>query len=200
MPNVSDKSIYDTLIKDDSYWWNNPGKRKNVQWEATTALRHWICRHVLDAGCGRGDLAAHLAYNHFRVTGCDVVDCRFYIQRKNTANGKYPIKFEQCDLTEMPFSDDQFDAVVCVDVIEHLYPDDVDAALSEMLRVAPRLYIRAACYPSHHGEFRDLHRTLELPEQWNERLLELANIEEMRIEYKNDRTDRPIFVARAERR
>lgn len=199
MPNVSDKTIYETLIKDDSYWRNNPGRRKNVQNEVVEVLRNWVCRHVLDAGCGRCDLAAYLAARRFVVTGCDVVDPRLYVQQHNDFLNN-PMKFFQCDLTEMPFSDDQFDAVVCVDVIEHLYPEDVDTALSEMLRVAPKLYLRAACYPSHHGEFRELHRTLELPEQWNERLNKLATIEEMRIEYKNDRQDRAIFVARAERR
>ncbi len=199
MPNGSDKPIYETLIKDDSYWRNNPGQRKNVQQEVAEALRHWGCRDVLDAGCGRGDLAAYITNRRFRVFACDVVNSRRYIQCHNDYTNN-PIIFYQCDLMEMPFSDDQFDAVVCVDVIEHLYPDDVDAAIAEMLRVAPKLYLRAACYPSHHGEFRDLHRTLELPEQWNDRLLKLATIEEMRIEYQNDRSDRPIFIARAERR
>ena len=199
MPNVSDKSIYETLIQDDSYWRNNPGQRKDVQREVVEALRHWNCRKILDAGCGRGDLSSYLAHRRFLVHGCDIVDSRLYIQRQNDYINN-PMLFRQCDLANLDFGDDDFDAVVCVDVIEHLYPEDVDAALSEMLRVAPYLYIRAACYPSHHGEFRDLHRTLELPEQWNERLDKMANIEQMRIEYKNDRTDRPIFVARAERR
>ncbi|KAK3251462.1 hypothetical protein CYMTET_39181 [Cymbomonas tetramitiformis] len=40
----------------------------------------------------------------------------------------------QCSLRKLPYADNQFDAVLSADVLEHLTPDIADAAVSELVR------------------------------------------------------------------
>ncbi len=164
MPNDSDQAVYDALIQDDTYWTKNPGGEPGVQADVIKFLKMIDAATVLDAGCGRGDLSLEMSRRGLKVAACDLCNARAFLQLKSARTIK-PIFYHQCNLADMPFDDDAFDAVVCVDVMEHVFPEDMDAVFSEIMRVAPRAYMRIACYPSHHGEFRDLHRTVE-PTHW----------------------------------
>lgn len=160
------KEIYSDLIDTDAYWRGNPGKRPEVQRQVVMWLKKIKATTVLDAGCGRGDLGLYLRQSVFKVKGCDLADASKYCK----------IPFDQASILEMPYTDDQFDAVVCVDVIEHLHPEDVDNAVREMLRVGKHLIIHAACYESHHGPYRELHLTIETPDEWLKRWWPIGTI------------------------
>ena len=92
----------------------------------------------LDAGCGCGHyLKQAVGEKNIKLFGMDVVE-------KSVAtaidNGICCIKHSIAD--PFPYSDEKFDLVTSTDVLEHLCPQDVDTALSEIHRVLK---------PSHHA-------------------------------------------------
>jgi hypothetical protein len=55
--------------------------------------------------------------------------------------------FVQADATALPFIDNHFEAVICLDVLEHMPPSKRAAAVTEMARVSRRLVV-IACPPN----------------------------------------------------
>jgi SAM-dependent methyltransferase len=79
---------------------------------------------LLDVGCGSGGPALHLA----RLTGCEVVGVELYAEAVASgtrlaceAGLEERASFLQADASRtLPFEDDAFDALLCVDTINHL--------------------------------------------------------------------------------
>ncbi|MFK0017393.1 class I SAM-dependent methyltransferase [Streptomyces sp. NPDC091027] len=87
---------------------------------------------VLDVGCGSGETAAHLA----RHTGCQVTGIDLSARQVAHAAGRcrdLPVRFRQASVTALPFADDEFTHVVCMDALYHV--QDKRRAHSEMRRV-----------------------------------------------------------------
>ncbi|MBV8269122.1 MAG: methyltransferase domain-containing protein [Planctomycetaceae bacterium] len=82
-------------------------------------------RRVLDLGCGKGRFAARLA-----ESGADVVGIDLSAAMLAEAEG---LALVRGSARRLPFASASFDAVVAVEVFEHLA--DVDAALREARRV-----------------------------------------------------------------
>ena len=87
--------------------------------------------HVLDVGCGSGDLAAQVMQLRpdVRIEGIDV------LVRARTA-----IAVAEYDGRHIPYPDGSFDAAMVIDVLHHT--DDPEAVLAEIVRVAPRVVIK----------------------------------------------------------
>jgi SAM-dependent methyltransferase len=85
---------------------------------------------VLDAGCGTGGLIRRLAPRHpsWRWTGIDLspIACEL-------ARDRVGVPILDASVTEIPFSEETFDAVVSADVLYHV--DDDERALREFFRV-----------------------------------------------------------------
>jgi ubiquinone/menaquinone biosynthesis C-methylase UbiE len=86
---------------------------------------------VLDAGCGTGGLIRRLGVRHatWRWTGADLEPLACALARDRTAG----TEIRQASVTELPFGEATFDAVVSADVLYHV--DDDAAALREFFRV-----------------------------------------------------------------
>jgi SAM-dependent methyltransferase len=82
---------------------------------------------ILDAGCGSGRNMVDLALLG-TVTGVEIADVSVARARERGVG-----EVVQCSITELPFSDAQFDLAVCFDVVEHV--DDHLRALAELYRV-----------------------------------------------------------------
>lgn len=99
---------------------------------------------LLDVACGSGGPALHVA----RLTGCEVVGVELY--EEAVANGNRMAReaglearasFVQADASQpLPFEDGSFDAILCIDAINHL-PDrpSVLADWARLLRPDGRL-------------------------------------------------------------
>lgn len=100
-------------------------------WHIKKEIRLWAAtnngnRHILDAGSGFGQYVYFMAKENrddWRILGLDVkdeqiADCNQFFQRIGFSN----TRFESADLTKINFTD-QFDLVLCVDVMEHIEED-----------------------------------------------------------------------------
>lgn len=74
---------------------------------------------ILDAGCGGGDFAVGLHENGFEVLGIDASASAIAEARKR-GFGRFELASIYEDLLQ-PFAGDPIDAIVCIEVIEHLY-------------------------------------------------------------------------------
>lgn len=94
---------------------------------------------ILDAGCGEGFTlqAVHQAdiFGKSKLTGVDLSAAALVWNQQNHDTGN---PLGQADVHMLPFADNQFDLVYCLEVLEHL-PDSAQG-LQELIRVS-RSYV-----------------------------------------------------------
>jgi ubiquinone/menaquinone biosynthesis C-methylase UbiE len=90
---------------------------------------------VLDAGCGTGVLSLALAERGFEVTAVDHSPEMLAIARRKASEaGLSPrIRFEEGDVTRLPFADESFAGATAQGVLHHVA--DTEASLGELKRV-----------------------------------------------------------------
>jgi ubiquinone/menaquinone biosynthesis C-methylase UbiE len=89
---------------------------------------------VLDLGCGRGEVLLACALAGAEVAGLDYAAAAVAISLETLADVG-GAEVVQGDVTELPWPDAHFDAVLNGDVIEHVVPEDADRMLREVHRV-----------------------------------------------------------------
>ncbi|MGR3272286.1 3-demethylubiquinone-9 3-O-methyltransferase [Thalassococcus profundi] len=137
MTTRNDLTIYDTVAAD---WWSD-----DIRWVRT--LRNlvpgrlrwmdrqidWQGRDVLDLGCAGGFMAEALDARGARVTGIDPAEKAIAAARAHAAQEGRGIAYDVGVGEALPYAAASFDAVVCVDVLEHV--QDLDRVLAEVARV-----------------------------------------------------------------
>lgn len=89
---------------------------------------------LLDVGCGNG-----LFVNELNEASPDIRPHRLHaVDRSATALKHVEVENCRCDISNLPFRDNEFEIVTCLEVVEHLPLDIYTAALSELTRVAAR--------------------------------------------------------------
>jgi 2-polyprenyl-3-methyl-5-hydroxy-6-metoxy-1,4-benzoquinol methylase len=99
--------------------------------QIASLLKATGAERILDAGCGEGFVVSYLLQKNDRlaITG---IDCS--LEAVEMARQMVPgVLLEVGDLREMPCSDDSFDLVMCLEVLEHL--PDPNKGLRELRRV-----------------------------------------------------------------
>ena len=124
---------------EERHWWYR-GRRRIVL-EAIERLRLPAEARLLDAGCGSGAMLDHLR-RFGSVTGVDVnvAAVEYALER-----GAGPVKTAAVD--HLPFADQEFDLVLCLDVLEHV-PDDRQV-LAELRRVSSKGGFLIASVPAY---------------------------------------------------
>jgi 2-polyprenyl-3-methyl-5-hydroxy-6-metoxy-1,4-benzoquinol methylase len=129
---------------------------------------------LLDVGAGRGelrDVAEPLGFSYDGIDPATGIEVSFKNPRdlaeevyRYNKNGRVGVGLA----TAIPYPDKTFDTVVCLDVLEHLIPEDVEPALREMDRVSKGLlFLTAADTPSYYTEGgRDLHISARPIPEW----------------------------------
>jgi SAM-dependent methyltransferase len=84
-------------------------------------------RRVLDVGCAKGRFVQALAQRGARMVGLDPAGSLL------RAAARHGSPLVQSSATSLPFASASFDALVCVEVVEHI--PDIDRAVAEMSRV-----------------------------------------------------------------
>ncbi len=94
---------------------------------------------VLDIGCGRGEILRHAAQLGANAYGIDYAPVAVTMSQRviDSMGGIVPGRTAVylADAKHLPFSSGTFDRVLMFDVVEHLYPWELDAALAEVHRV-----------------------------------------------------------------
>jgi SAM-dependent methyltransferase len=90
--------------------------------------------HVLDAGCGRGEVLLACAGRGAAVAGIDYADAAVGLSRETLAEVE-GADVRHGDLTALPWPPGTFDRALLGDVIEHLTPRQAATALLELRRV-----------------------------------------------------------------
>jgi SAM-dependent methyltransferase len=100
----------------------------DVAFDALSALRP---RRVVEAGCGDGAFAARLQAVGIDVTAVDQSEQMVQLARARGVDARVG------DVRSLPFADGEFDAAAANFMLYHV--PDVEHALAELARVAPRL-------------------------------------------------------------
>jgi ubiquinone/menaquinone biosynthesis C-methylase UbiE len=135
------KSHYDDIFHNqDNHWWYR-GMRAINESLLATYLTKKMGRTILDAGCGPGAMLPSLQ-KFGKTIGIDVSeDALKYARKRGTAR--------KGDIMKLAFKDKSFDAVVCLDVLYHMWVKDEQKALSEFHRVLKKggiLVLREPAY------------------------------------------------------
>jgi cyclopropane fatty-acyl-phospholipid synthase-like methyltransferase len=111
---------------------------------------------ILDVGCGRGEILLHCAQMGADAYGIDYAAVAVRLSRQLAAQWEEEdetvgqIGVYRSDAKRLPFPSGYFDRVLMFDVVEHLYPWELDEALGEVYRVLTpdgRLIVHTA--PNH---------------------------------------------------
>ena len=132
----NDLTIYNRVA---DRWWSD-----DIRWVRTLKNlvpgrlawfdRHmdWQGRDVLDLGCAGGFMAEALALRGANVTGIDPAEDAIDAARAHARESGLRIGYDVGVGEALPYESASFDAVVCVDVLEHVA--DLAKVLSEVVR------------------------------------------------------------------
>ena len=93
----------------------------------------WRDKDVLDVGCAGGFMSEAIAKRGGRVTGIDPAEKAIEAAREHAVAEGLDIRYDTGFGESLPYEDDAFDIVVCVDVLEHV--SDRPKVLAEIARV-----------------------------------------------------------------
>lgn len=90
---------------------------------------------VLDFGCGRGELTWRAAKLGASAIGMDYSESALELAKKLPMSSKMKIKFVLNKTLTLDLADNSIDVILFVDVLEHLYSDQLEILLSEFYRI-----------------------------------------------------------------
>ena len=133
----NDLTIYDKVA---DQWWSD-----DIRWVRTLKAMvpgrlswfdrqiDWAGKRVLDLGCAGGFMAEALAARGALVTGIDPAAQAIKAARAHADQMGHDIRYDVGMGEALPYDRESFDAVVCVDVLEHV--QDLPQVLAEVARV-----------------------------------------------------------------
>lgn len=129
--------------------------------EAIKKFKENNIKKVLDLGCGMGRYSIYLKEAGFEVTAVDISEKAVETTKKKAVNLGYQIDTAICDMRELPFKDETFDAVLCVWTSGHGTLKDMKKHALEMIRVVKEGGIIFVDYPSIEDERYGIGKEIE---------------------------------------
>ena len=136
----------DSGIYDEKYFLETDGAGYFLKNKVAPKFTRAVCLsgaasgdYVLDLGCGRGDLLLALAPTKARIVGVDYSEDALDITRKALSRLSLDVKknitIMNADAARLGFADRTFDFIFMVDIVEHLYPEQLEECFAECFRV-----------------------------------------------------------------
>ena len=88
-------------------------------------------RVFLNLGCGEGDFDRYIAQHFSYGVGCDINESDIAFCRSQA--GELPVEYFVADAHALKFEANQFDCIICIDVIEHT--EDPAQVVMEIARI-----------------------------------------------------------------
>ena len=111
----------------------------------------------LDVGCGYNTLIRDVREKYVKDSWGIDFSC--------------PAADQICNVLDLPFPDKRWDLVTAFDVLEHIYPNDIDKALQEMRRVSNR-FAFTICFEKAQLEHNGVnaHATIMSRLDWHKKI------------------------------
>ncbi|MEM9967717.1 MAG: bifunctional 2-polyprenyl-6-hydroxyphenol methylase/3-demethylubiquinol 3-O-methyltransferase UbiG [Pseudomonadota bacterium] len=129
--------IYDEVA---DQWWSDDVKWVRTLKNMVPGRLAWFDRHidwrgkaVLDLGCAGGFMSEALDLKGAKVTGIDPAAQAIEAAKRHATQSGKDIQYDVGVGEALPYADSTFDAVVCVDVLEHV--KDLQQVVAEVARV-----------------------------------------------------------------
>lgn len=95
---------------------------------------------VVDLGCGRGEMVLHCAFRGAWVWGLDyAIDAlklsKEILDKIVEKDVRYKLSIQQSNAVDLPFASESTDIVFMLDVVEHLYPKELEQSFKEVFRI-----------------------------------------------------------------
>lgn len=121
------------IVKDDfkSVW-------KNPSMESFYLLNRWKSedkKDFLDLGCGLGRHSILMGRNGFNVSCFDISDEALNRTKEWAEEENLSFDYKQGDMLSLPYNDNSFDCILCMNVISHTDTQGMKKVISELFRV-----------------------------------------------------------------
>ena len=156
-----EQSVYETIYSDTINY-----KSYGYGFHGETFVPYFVSQQpksLLDVGCGHNDFVHALRAEGIKDTwGIDFA-C--------------PGADQLADILQLPFKNNEFEWITAWDVMEHLRPEQIDDALTELSRVSKYFSFTIAYWPSvtkvgDHG----LHPTVWSWQEWKNKIEQYATL------------------------
>jgi len=93
-------------------------------------------KEVIALGCGTGELETLLGEKGYSILGVDISYEALRIAKRHRTDARVDdIQFIQANVADLPFEQDSFDSAYAIQLIEHLEPDQLPRAFTEIRRI-----------------------------------------------------------------
>ena len=120
------------VVDDDEHYWKNPSP------ECYYCLYRWASqgkKDVLDLGCGVGRHSMLCGRNGFNVCCIDISEEAVKQTREWAESEGLKFDYKIGDMLKLPYEDNQFDCIYCLNVISHTDTEGVKKAIKELERI-----------------------------------------------------------------
>jgi len=114
-------------------------------------------KRVLDLGCGSGRNILFLEKNGFEVYGIDLAKQGISSVKRKLKKKKHKPNLKVGNIfKKLPYKDDYFDAIICIQVIQHGRANQIKHAINEIKRILKPngLLFITVCGRYSHGKVR----------------------------------------------
>lgn len=131
------------MIKSKGWKWEMVSPSFSSVWknpciESFYLVNRWKSQNkndFLDLGCGLGRHTVLFAKNNFNVTSFDISEEAINKTKAWCQEEGLTCNYKIGDMLSLPFNDNSFDAIVCINVISHTDTEGLKKVISEIKRV-----------------------------------------------------------------